>query len=336
MLRIGGRDTELLGIDRRAEDEASLAAAAVGVGPEVIAFLEPEGYLVTRFLEGEVVAGGDDARARDVRRVAPRCAPSTRAAVPGRFDAFRVVEAYARPRRARVRYRRLTSGAREVARAMSAPAGRCPSGLPQRPPHRELHRRRHADPDRRLGVRRHGRHLLRPGELLRQSRPRRRRRAELLPPTSARCARPRRALELMRFMSVFREAMWGVVQRALSDLDFDFAATRRSISSAPPAPRRAGLRKRARGRAVGPKSANAIKYAVRRGGRISRMSATTDTFARFVDVLADTLDDHDAAGRRSRRACTSRDSTSTGSSRPPREPPAGFVAASCSSAPRTA
>ena len=28
---------------------------------------------------------------------------------------------------------------------------------------------------------------------------------------------------LMRFMSDFREAMWGVVQAALSDLDFDFA-----------------------------------------------------------------------------------------------------------------
>ena len=27
---------------------------------------------------------------------------------------------------------------------------------------------------------------------------------------------------LMRFMSDFREAMWGVVQQALSDLDFDF------------------------------------------------------------------------------------------------------------------
>ena len=26
----------------------------------------------------------------------------------------------------------------------------------------------------------------------------------------------------MRFMSDFREAMWGVVQQALSDLDFDF------------------------------------------------------------------------------------------------------------------
>ena len=28
----------------------------------------------------------------------------------------------------------------------------------------------------------------------------------------------------MRFMSDFREAMWGVVQQALSDLEFDFHA----------------------------------------------------------------------------------------------------------------
>jgi hypothetical protein len=32
------------------------------------------------------------------------------------------------------------------------------------------------------------------------------------------------ALTAMRFMSDFREAMWGVVQRAISELDFDFAA----------------------------------------------------------------------------------------------------------------
>ena len=41
-----------------------------------------------------------------------------------------------------------------------------------------------------------------------------------------------RALELMLFMSDFREAMWGVVQGAVSELDFDFAATRPSTSSA--------------------------------------------------------------------------------------------------------
>ena len=32
------------------------------------------------------------------------------------------------------------------------------------------------------------------------------------------------ALRTMRFMSDFREAMWGVVQQGISDLDFDFVA----------------------------------------------------------------------------------------------------------------
>jgi thiamine kinase-like enzyme len=33
-----------------------------------------------------------------------------------------------------------------------------------------------------------------------------------------------RALRLMRFMSDFREAMWGVLQQGISELDFDFVA----------------------------------------------------------------------------------------------------------------
>ena len=39
------------------------------------------------------------------------------------------------------------------------------------------------------------------------------------------CTRRRLAtVRLMRIMSDFREAMWGVVQSAISDIDFDFAA----------------------------------------------------------------------------------------------------------------
>src|SRR3954471_6382616 len=53
VLRIAGKDTSLLGIDRSVEHEAALAAAAVGVGPEVIAFVD--GCLVTRFIEGVIV-----------------------------------------------------------------------------------------------------------------------------------------------------------------------------------------------------------------------------------------------------------------------------------------
>ena len=55
-----------------------------------------------------------------------------------------------------------------------------------------------------------------------------------------------RALEMMRFMSLFREAMWGVVQGAVSELDFDFAAYAEEHFAAHRGDRRrAGVRGRA-------------------------------------------------------------------------------------------
>src|SRR5487761_1726172 len=48
VLRVGGNDTNLLGIDRAVEHAASLRAASVGAGPEVVAFVEPEGWRLTR------------------------------------------------------------------------------------------------------------------------------------------------------------------------------------------------------------------------------------------------------------------------------------------------
>ena len=56
-----------------------------------------------------------------------------------------------------------------------------------------------------------------------------------------------RALELMLFMSDFREAMWGVIQGAMSELDFDFGSVRRRALRADGGDRRlAGVRQRAR------------------------------------------------------------------------------------------
>jgi len=52
VLRVAGKDTDLLGINRTVELAATRAAAEVGVGPEVVDFVEPEGWLVTRFVEG--------------------------------------------------------------------------------------------------------------------------------------------------------------------------------------------------------------------------------------------------------------------------------------------
>ena len=54
VLRVAGKDTGLLGIDRTVELAATEAAAALGIGPEVVAFVEPEGWLVTRFVEGAI------------------------------------------------------------------------------------------------------------------------------------------------------------------------------------------------------------------------------------------------------------------------------------------
>ena len=53
------------------------------------------------------------------------------------------------------------------------------------------------------------------------------------------------ALSPMRFMSDFCEAMWGVVQQAVSDLDFDFrgyAGSTSIVSSGPPRSARSGER----------------------------------------------------------------------------------------------
>ena len=52
VVRAPGENTDLLGIDRGHEEEAARQAAALGVAPEVVAFVEPEGSLVTRFITG--------------------------------------------------------------------------------------------------------------------------------------------------------------------------------------------------------------------------------------------------------------------------------------------
>ena len=55
VIRLAGNDTHLLGISREVEHAATVTAAGVGVGPEVVAFIRPEGYLVTRFIEGSPI-----------------------------------------------------------------------------------------------------------------------------------------------------------------------------------------------------------------------------------------------------------------------------------------
>ena len=52
VLRISGKNTALLGIDRKGEIEVMKVAAAQDLCPEIIHFLLPEGHLVTRYIDG--------------------------------------------------------------------------------------------------------------------------------------------------------------------------------------------------------------------------------------------------------------------------------------------
>jgi thiamine kinase-like enzyme len=217
VLRIGGEDTQLLGIDRSAEHAASLVAAQLGLAPEVVAFLEPEGYLVTRYVDG-VVGKVDAAQASAaLRRL--HGGP----AIPSRFDSFRVVETYrkiAEDRGVAVppAYDWATELAGRIERRRHA-AALCPC-------HNDLLNANFiaegdrlwivdweyagmGDPYFDLGNFAVNHELDADGE------------QRLL---EAYGGKDGEALVLMRFMSDFREAMWGVVQQAISTLDFDFRA----------------------------------------------------------------------------------------------------------------
>ncbi|MFI5036290.1 MAG: choline/ethanolamine kinase family protein [Acidimicrobiales bacterium] len=55
VVRVPGKDTRLLGIDRRQEVEAGRLAATVGVGPDVLVYDEPTGCIVTRFIDARSI-----------------------------------------------------------------------------------------------------------------------------------------------------------------------------------------------------------------------------------------------------------------------------------------
>ncbi|HWB22923.1 MAG TPA: phosphotransferase [Gaiellaceae bacterium] len=217
VLRIGGNDTELLGIDRHVEHAASVAAAVLGIGPQVVAFLEPEGYLVTRFIEGE--AGR--VTIHEAASLLRRCHDGP--PIAGRFDAFRVVETYALESRVsestlaeKYRWAKELADRIEIRRA-SVTACPCHNDLlagnfihdGERPWIVDWEYAGMGDPAFDLANFAVNNSLDDDGD-----------RALL----EAYGGAGYDAHLLMRFMSDFREAMWGVVQQVISQLDFDFAA----------------------------------------------------------------------------------------------------------------
>jgi thiamine kinase-like enzyme len=217
VLRIGGKDTELLGIDRSAEYAASSVAAGLGLGPEVVAYLEPEGYLVTRYIDGEVGNVDVDRVGAALRSL--HDGPT----LPTRFDSFRVVEAY----RATAREHGVgVPSAYERAKELADEIERRRSQAPLRPCHNDLLNANFIDDGVRLwlvdweyaGM---GDPFFDLGNFAVNHELSEEAERELL---SAYGSDDADALVLMRFMSDFREAMWGVVQLAISELDFDFRA----------------------------------------------------------------------------------------------------------------
>jgi thiamine kinase-like enzyme len=94
-VRIAGPQTGLLGIDRRREYECTLAAATIGVGPEVIHFDEGAGVLVTRFIEGRPLTVAEVGQPATLYRVVESLKRvHAGPAFPWTFSPFRTVERY--------------------------------------------------------------------------------------------------------------------------------------------------------------------------------------------------------------------------------------------------
>lgn len=95
VLRIPGKDTELLGIDRTNEVAANRLAARIGVAPEVVAVDEESGCMVTRFLHGRVVPKEELATEPTLGEVITKLRDVHAAGrISATFDHFAVIRGY--------------------------------------------------------------------------------------------------------------------------------------------------------------------------------------------------------------------------------------------------
>jgi len=232
VLRLAGNDTHLLGISREVEHAATAAAAGVGVGPEVVAFIRPEGYLVTRFIEGRPVSP-EEMRNADRLRVLGGTLRRIHDGppIPGLFVPYRIVEAYQALALARgVTIPAEFDLARSIARRIELACVMV--GVELRPCHNDLLNSNFIDDGKRLRIvdweyagmgdpffdlgNVSINHDLNPEQDA----------ALLSAYDSADVVDPIRLarLTLMRVISDFREAMWGVLQQGISTLDVDFRA----------------------------------------------------------------------------------------------------------------
>jgi len=98
VIRLAGENTDKLGIRRDVEYAANYAAGQLGIAPEVVYFVEPEGYIVTRFINGRHLPPEEMARPENIMRVARKLRLFHRRGpeLKGEFQIFRHVEMLAR------------------------------------------------------------------------------------------------------------------------------------------------------------------------------------------------------------------------------------------------
>ena len=226
VVRVHGKDTQLLGIDREAEQLASETAAALAIAPALLA--AHADCLVTRFVPSDPVSAREVAeRAEEIAR-ALRSFHDSSTVLPARFWVPDLLEQY---------------GARMRARGVRAPgeygqaatvAARIAAALPPwraRPCHNDLLA------GNIIRARDDGRLLIVDWEYAGMGHPcfdlgnlsvnndfhdaddeRLLSAYHREPPSDGR----RATLALMRILSDAREAAWGVLQAEVSELDFDF------------------------------------------------------------------------------------------------------------------
>jgi len=233
VVRLAGKDTALLGIDRECERQATTAAAAAGIGPEVVAFLRDPECLVTAFIPGRTLGRSDLGKPDVIAEVAVvlwelHGGPQ----IPNRFSAWDVVDRYEATAAARGSSAPGAFGdLRECARRIHAAVDPAHPEHGPVPCHNDLLPANFIHDGERLrivdweyagmGNRYFDLANLSVNNGLNEAGD------EWLLECywGEPCTRRRLAtVRLMRIMSDFREAMWGVVQSAISDIDFDFDA----------------------------------------------------------------------------------------------------------------